>query len=511
MDEGRAQFLRRQGATWFQSGLVMAALDAWQRWLQYEETRAASGYSKACLAVGTAWLEAGDRSQAAYYYRRGLEQGPGDVPEDVRAKLLSNLALVRGLNGQYDEAVKLARDATASAGRSSPPELVGHIHIGLSAALMGKQEWQAAVDASRRALEACSHADDVAGMASAYLNLGIALVELGHLTEGEVAIRKALPMASHSGNTWLLAYGCTEMGRLCMRRGAVGGALKYGIAALELLWANIAILDEAEVARLCRLFALIYAAKGDRQQALHHLQRAGFYFAKSQLWREWADVNRLTEQVAPSYQQTSAYRLPDKGLERLQYFTTLLGLLDSLETAYPEIRRNGDLVTKYALLLAGNLGLGRNDRLVMSHAGRLHDVGLTAVDADVVHNGADRSEVAMRRLRAHALLGEELIRMFPLPAELGRVVRHHHERYDGTGYPDGLAGTEIPLLSRVLSLADAYVSRASCEREGSDESVPNGLSAVKVAHEEAADWLRSESGKRFDPDLVDQFLRMHEV
>lgn len=97
-------------------------------------------------------------------------------------------------------------------------------------------------------------------------------------------------------------------------------------------------------------------------------------------------------------------------------------------------------------------------------------------------------------MRSHTTVGDEIVTSLDFPWDIHSVVRYHHERYDGNGYPDGLSGEDIPLTARIVSIADAY-----------DAITTERTYQRARTHEEAFRILENERGARFDPELVAQF------
>jgi putative nucleotidyltransferase with HDIG domain len=121
----------------------------------------------------------------------------------------------------------------------------------------------------------------------------------------------------------------------------------------------------------------------------------------------------------------------------------------------------------------------------------IHDIGTLSLDSGAaVHDGVVTRK-AVEAVRTHPVLGEELLRQAPLPAEAAAAVRHHHERWDGKGYPDGLAGQAIPIEARLVALADAFEALTA----GRGQSAP-------ALPSEALSRIESELEGAFDPDLV---------
>jgi HD-GYP domain-containing protein (c-di-GMP phosphodiesterase class II) len=123
--------------------------------------------------------------------------------------------------------------------------------------------------------------------------------------------------------------------------------------------------------------------------------------------------------------------------------------------------------------------------------GWLHDCGKVAVPTDILSHRGPLDEQARARVRHHAVAGEALVSVVPGLTSAAQVVRSHHERFDGTGYPDGLAGEEISIAARIVAAADAFVAMT----ESRPYEGPRG-------HGEAVAELHRSSGSQFDPNVV---------
>jgi HD-GYP domain-containing protein (c-di-GMP phosphodiesterase class II) len=132
----------------------------------------------------------------------------------------------------------------------------------------------------------------------------------------------------------------------------------------------------------------------------------------------------------------------------------------------------------------------------MRLAGLLHDVGKIGVPDAILNKPAALTDDEFAVMRQHAVLGYEIVESAGLPEQAGWV-RHHHERIDGTGYPDGLSGDEIPLESRIILVADSF------EAMTSDRPYRRA-----PGREFALEELRRNAGTQFDPDVVDALCRV---
>jgi HD-GYP domain-containing protein (c-di-GMP phosphodiesterase class II) len=148
-------------------------------------------------------------------------------------------------------------------------------------------------------------------------------------------------------------------------------------------------------------------------------------------------------------------------------------------------------VSELAVAAARRLGMDDQQVHNLRRAALLHDVGMLGVPVGLPLRPAPLSEEEVHVLREHPLIGERLLRRFPHLADAAWVLRHAHERFDGSGYPDGLAGEEIPLASRVLHAAIAYHAMVSPRpyRE-------------PLRDDEARAELRRVAGTQLDPRIV---------
>ncbi len=137
------------------------------------------------------------------------------------------------------------------------------------------------------------------------------------------------------------------------------------------------------------------------------------------------------------------------------------------------------------------LGLDREALDELDLAARFHDIGKTAVPGEILHKEGPLAEQEWRVMKRHAEWGADLLMHLPGCDTLARIVRHHHERYDGAGYPDGLSGDQIPLASRILAACDAYGAMTA-----------NRPYRAALPHRRAISELEECSGRQFDPAAV---------
>ncbi len=158
-------------------------------------------------------------------------------------------------------------------------------------------------------------------------------------------------------------------------------------------------------------------------------------------------------------------------------------------------RSHCQTVSQLCAVIAAELGLGRDRVARVRLGGLLHDVGKIGVPDAILNKPAALTAAEFELMKRHSLLGGDIVEAADMHEE-SRWVRHHHERYDGTGYPDGLAGEDIPLESRIILVADAFEAMTS---DRPYRQAPG--------QEFAVDELQRHAGAQFDPRVVDALCR----
>jgi response regulator RpfG family c-di-GMP phosphodiesterase len=153
-------------------------------------------------------------------------------------------------------------------------------------------------------------------------------------------------------------------------------------------------------------------------------------------------------------------------------------------------------VAAYSRKMGKFIGLGKNELETLECGALLHDVGKIGISENILNKPGKLTDEEFESMKAHAIIGYNIISNIHMLRDANRIIRHHHERYDGAGYPDNIESDKIDILARIVAIADAYDAMTS-ERPYR-KSIPK---------EKALSTLRDFSGTQFDPRLVAQFLR----
>ncbi len=180
----------------------------------------------------------------------------------------------------------------------------------------------------------------------------------------------------------------------------------------------------------------------------------------------------------------------------LQAITTVANTVDAKDDYMGE---HSVQVARYAALIARELGWGNTDVNNIYNIGLLHDIGKISVPDSIIHKPGPLNEDEWEIMRGHTTLGAEILKDIHIVKMAGAAALYHHERYDGTGYPKGLKGEDIPIEARIISIADAYVAMTNPR-----------VYRECLTVEQAIQELKDGGGSQFDPYLVDVFLKMME-
>jgi putative nucleotidyltransferase with HDIG domain len=184
-------------------------------------------------------------------------------------------------------------------------------------------------------------------------------------------------------------------------------------------------------------------------------------------------------------------------LDPLQTVEFLEVLAETIETKDHFMRGHARRVAFYASLLADRLCLSAEEHSRVRIAAFLHDIGKVGVPTDLLMRNGALTETEREVVEQHPEIGSRLLKPLDIPSSVATAIRHHHEWWDGTGYPDGLSGDDIPLIGRIIAVTDAF-DTMSCNRP-----YRAALDRSAICGE-----LRRFSGLQFDPDLVKEFLRI---
>lgn len=180
---------------------------------------------------------------------------------------------------------------------------------------------------------------------------------------------------------------------------------------------------------------------------------------------------------------------------RAAHLETIQALAEALDAKDPYTRGHSDRVAKYAVELGRELKLSEHDVEMLHYAGILHDIGKIGISDTVLNKVGKLTDEEFKLIQSHTVIGDRMVRPVTFLRGVAQVIRHHHERYDGRGYPDGIKGEEIPIGARIMAVADAF-----------DAMTYDRVYRAGMSTEKAVDELIKGKGTQFDPKIVDLFV-----
>jgi putative nucleotidyltransferase with HDIG domain len=209
------------------------------------------------------------------------------------------------------------------------------------------------------------------------------------------------------------------------------------------------------------------------------------------LYRPWSVLALALPMVAV---RQSFQFIADLRRETLEALAHMADLVDQRDTS---TFKHSQRVADVAEAIAQELGLAHEDAEMIRISGRLHDVGKIGMNDALLYKPGKFDESEIRRFRQHSELGAKVATSFHVYPEVQNLILHHHERFDGKGYPDCLQGEAIPLGSRILAVADSFHAMTSKRPYRSTLSLS-----------EAVEEVLQNRGTQFDPLVVDAFMRI---
>jgi len=388
---------------------------------------------EALNTLGGIDLETDAVAQARQHFLRALELG--GQSRELRARVEQNLGVLANIQGDVDEA--LARyGRSLEAYRASNDEhgcAIAYHNLGMASA--DRQQFDEAERFFRQSYEIAERAGD------AYLQ-GLCLGNRAkvHLARGQdddarFDAEAALAVFDQLGVESAKADAYRVLGMVYRETGRPALAEARFRSAIELAVSAGAALNEAEASRE---LALLYQAMGRNQDALALLNAAHRLFGRLDARANLVHVDGKMAELEATYLAVAR----EWG--------------QSIESADPYTFGHCERVARHAVAVARALGMDEHAQTTVRIGAYLHDLGKVRVPHEILSKPGPLTRDEFEVVQMHPIWGIELLAGVEFPWDIKSVIRWHHERYDGTGYPDRLRGDEIPLSAQVVGIADMY-------------------------------------------------------
>jgi diguanylate cyclase (GGDEF)-like protein/putative nucleotidyltransferase with HDIG domain len=435
------------------------------------EERNALGHALNVLAA-VRWRQ-GDLDHAQQLFHEALERGTSTTDPRLQVDVMTNLGSLASIRGDFREALRYYQDALAHGRLYGLLDNVVVTLEGLGLANMALGRVDAADAAFTEALTIANALGGLSFRISLEVNCAALQVEKRDFAEAKRRCDRAMALAEHLDDARANGEAEKVYGIIARETGDLAGAEMHLTKARSMAASsnNLALEGDAN-----RELAELFGRVGRNRETLQALNRAHACFTQLRARHELADVGRRMA------------RLEGDFLDVVRKWG------ESIESKDVHTQGHCERVADLAGALAAKAGLDETSLFWFRIGALLHDVGKLIVPAEVLNKPGKLSDEEWALVRQHPAAGEQMLADVQFPWDVAPMVRSHHERWDGGGYPDGLKGESIPLPARILCVADVYDALTT---ERSYKRAFSQLEAIEI--------MRREVGKQFDPRLFTLF------
>ena len=463
-------------------------------------------------SLGRVHFERGEYERAADAFERSLIAAQRLGLRRECASALNAMAVVAQFRGLLDVAELLYQRASVMAEEVSASRLCAIIEMNLGTLAGVRGDVSTALLRYQSARDRFRRLHDVRSTATAVHNIAILHREVGELAEAEVAFNEAWLLAERENDHATMArIECGradlylerqqyEHARECLERafrafnrlGSDSGLSavhrRYGVLYRETGKPGLAHAHFTLALRLARACEdPLLEAEAENERARQYVEEKRFRHALRALMR----AHRLYIQLDARREMLDVRRR----LERLRGLAAPSDVWAEEAADDEQAKRRGRRVAEYALRLAHAMGYRDTDALKVG--AYLYDIGNSGLPRHVLEKPGPLTAEERALVQQHTLLGAEIVNELDFPIDVRPMIRHHHEHFDGSGYPDALRGDEIPVAARILCIADAFDALTSDRSDRPAFSV-----------EEALEIMESEAGRVFDPEMFALFRQL---
>ena len=413
-----------------------------------------------------------DDAERLFTSARTLARASGDAR--LAAMTATNLGNIAAIRGDEPTALRFHESGLADARAAGLADQAMHALNNLGMLHAQLDDFNAARRSFTEALDIGTVLGDSSIRIIVELNIARLCIRQGDQPAARAACDRATALARQTGET--LSQGEAEhiYGMVARASGDDVAAEAHFRTAERIAEERQ---DQIQLGETARELSELYRGQGRNRETLQKLNQAHRHFAHLRARREMADVDRRTA------------RLESDFLDVVRRWG------DSIESKDEHTQGHCIRVADLSCALWAHVADENDGSVFWFRIGALlHDVGKLMVPAEVLNKPGKLTEEEWDLVRKHPSAGVELLADIEFPWDVRPIVESHHERWDGKGYPHGLAGEQIPLMARVLCIADVYdalTSRRSYKRA--------------FTHEEAMEIMRTDVGTQFDPTLFEAF------
>jgi putative nucleotidyltransferase with HDIG domain len=469
--------LRRIARSHCDDGHLDVALDCLEAALGSAEAHGAlSDIAHAKNLAGNILLTRGDYAAAEPMYARALALAVETGERQLEAMVAQNLGVIASMRGDLPAALAHYASSLVVYRTLGMQRQVGHALNNMALVYMHLGRLDEAQAAYDEAIVLCRAAGDVPHRLLALTNAARLHLVRGDVNAAEALCQSILPEATDAGDERALGETYKHLGVIARGRGDYDGAERHLAAAYDNAIRREDLLLAGETAReQAELFELM----NKNRETLQALTQSHRLFSKLESQRNLAELQERVE------------RLEER------FYLVVARWAGSIESKDSYLRGHCERVADYACALARDIGFDEMTMFWFRIGALLHDVGKISVPTEILNKPGRLTPREREVMEGHAAAGEELLADIDFPWDILPMVRHHHERWDGAGYPDGIAGENIALAARIVCVADVF-----------DALTTDRPYRPAFSRDEALTMMNNDRGKIFDPYLLTRFNRI---
>ncbi len=473
-DPSPAAILRWVGATHRAAGDTQAALDCFRASLTVAARAGDDGdVSHAWNWLGILHQDRGELDRADRYFERARRRAVRCGDRGLVAMVEQNLGINANIRGDVHAALDHYHHSLRAYRSLGDDRRIAQVLNDRGMAFTDLAMWPAAARAFDESAALCDRIGDLHTRVMVEVNRIELALARGDLETASRTCDQALVLAQRLGRERVL-------GEVYRWLGAVQGRLENADEAEHYLLHALDIAERLEVplqaGEALSELAALYSARNRNQEALRALSRARRVFSGMKARRDLADIARRLRAMEATFM--AIVRRWGESIESKDRYTA------------GHCRR----VAEYGVRLAEAAEVDEETLTWFRMGAFLHDVGKISVPGSILNKPGKLTEAEHEIMRRHAEIGATIVERIEFPWDIAPMVRSHHERWDGTGYPDGLRGEAIPLSARILCVADVY-----------DALTTTRSYRPAYSSDEALAIMRRDAGRGLDPDLFARF------
>ena len=470
-----AALMRWIGRTHIEDADLDAALDCFEAALAVAEASAnLSGIAHAINLIAIVSQQRGELDEAEQHYLRALASAEAADEAKLGAMIEQNLGTIANIRGDLEDALThygASLDAYRALGLDT---YVGPVLNNLGMLYTDLRQWDEAERAYAEALSECVASGNVGAQIMIEVNRAELWIAQREFDKARAACEAAFTLARRHGDERALGETYKHYGVIAREVGDIHGAEEYLGRAGQTAKERRDLLLAAETAREQ---AELYWRQGRHRDTLQSLNRSHRLFSQLRARLDLADVDRRVARVEEMF------------LDIVRRWG------ESIESKDRYTQGHCVRVAEYACALASAIGFTEATLFWFRMGALLHDVGKLIVPSEILNKPGRLTPEERTLIERHPVAGVELLADIDFPWDIRPMVRHHHERWDGGGYPDRLGGEVIPLAARILCVADVY-----------DALTTTRSYRPAYSRADALEIMGGDVGIMFDPELFPRFV-----